>query len=396
MKVLLYIHRYGIPQRRFIRNGIAALTARGYELRIITDEAAGPVATADPRVRVLPVALRPTWPHRLENKLRKAAGTAGYERWRRARHYTQPVTGSYAAALRAAVADFAPDLIHVHFGFSLFWLMDALGEHPPSPVLVTFRGVDASAFPRVRGYRRRLRRLLRHPAVHTSSVCQALADRLRAFGIALPRHHLLYTAIDVDFYRRQARGLPELPRRFVQISSLNAKKGLLLTVRAFHTFAQRYPGRAWRLDIAGAGPLRGELETLIATLGRREEVQLLGQVSPEMGKSLLEQAHVFVHHSLTPASGDMEGIPNAVLEAMSMELPVLTSRHAGIPEAVTDGVHGELVPEGRLEAYVAAIGRIFDRPHCGACRKRVVQRFSMDRHAAQLMTIYRTVAPDSV
>ena len=97
--------------------------------------------------------------------------------------------------------------------------------------------------------------------------------------------------------------------------------------------------------VIGDGPLHDELRGLIERLGITAHVQLHGAKSNDDVLLLLDSADVLLAPSVTATNGEAEGIPNAVKEAMATGLPVIATRHSGIPELVEDGVSGYLVPE---------------------------------------------------
>jgi len=97
--------------------------------------------------------------------------------------------------------------------------------------------------------------------------------------------------------------------------------------------------------MVGGGPLFDETRELIANLGLNEQVTLTGVLKPEEIRTLMKTMRAFVQHSVTAANGDKEGTPVTVLEASSSGLPVVSTRHSGIKEAVIDGETGFLVDE---------------------------------------------------
>jgi colanic acid/amylovoran biosynthesis glycosyltransferase len=91
-------------------------------------------------------------------------------------------------------------------------------------------------------------------------------------------------------------------------------------------------------------------------------VKFSGFLSQPELRALYDQSHFFLHPSETPASGDQEGVPNAMLEAMALGLPVLATRHGGIPEAVEHGVSGMLVAERDDAALAEELCALADNP----------------------------------
>jgi len=105
----------------------------------------------------------------------------------------------------------------------------------------------------------------------------------------------------------------------------------------------------------------------------------------------MDEAHAFLHHSVTAANGDTEGMPNAIMEAMAMELPVISTYHSGIPELVEDGVNGYLVQEKDVEAYAYRLSAIMTWPLQPANREKIMDICEIGGHARQLTRIYQTV-----
>jgi glycosyltransferase involved in cell wall biosynthesis len=107
----------------------------------------------------------------------------------------------------------------------------------------------------------------------------------------------------------------------------------------------------------------------------------------------MRDADMFLQHSITdPATGDEEGLPVAVLEAMANALPVVATRHAGIPEAVLEGATGYLVDEGDTASMadrIVALARDADRRrNMGrAGWQRAGENFSREKERAALLNI---------
>jgi glycosyltransferase involved in cell wall biosynthesis len=103
----------------------------------------------------------------------------------------------------------------------------------------------------------------------------------------------------------------------------------------------------------------------------------------------MAEALAFVQHSVTAPNGDMEGTPVAVLEAGAAGLPVIATRHAGIPDVVIEGETGLLVDEHDVEGMAAMMIRLAEMPETAmemgsAARKRVREHFSMEQHISLL------------
>jgi colanic acid/amylovoran biosynthesis glycosyltransferase len=122
-------------------------------------------------------------------------------------------------------------------------------------------------------------------------------------------------------------------------------------------------------------------------------VKFVGFLSQDDLQELLSMAHIFLHPSET-VSGDVEGVPNAMLEAMAAGVPVVATRHGGIPEVVMDGENGLLAEEKDVEQLTEALSRLaedsnqYQRFSKNAAAS-VREQFSAPRQIAAVEEIYR-------
>jgi colanic acid/amylovoran biosynthesis glycosyltransferase len=250
-----------------------------------------------------------------------------------------------------------PDLMHVYFGNTGVHLLPLI-ERWDRPCVVSFHGMDVQRRETERGYEANLRKLLRLvPLVLVRS--RSIADRLIELDCDPKKIRLNRTGIPLDGFPYLVRNAPsDGAWTIVQACRLVPKKGLATALRAFASFSKAFPKS--RFLIAGDGPLRRELEELIQKLDLQEAVILLGFLGQIQLRELYEKAHIFMHPSELPPDSNQEGVPNSMLEAMASGLPVLATRHGGIPEAVTDGVSGLLVPERDVEGLTASLFSIVE------------------------------------
>ncbi|MHB0939117.1 MAG: glycosyltransferase family 4 protein [Armatimonadota bacterium] len=149
--------------------------------------------------------------------------------------------------------------------------------------------------------------------------------------------------------------IPPLPDRrrqggpviCLQVGRLTEKKGPLHTLQAFAGVYRQCP--ELRLEFIGDGAQRAACERFCAEHGLAQVVTLYGSRPPSFVQERLREADIFLLHSLRARDGNEEGLPVAILEAMAHGLPVISTRHGGIPEAVADGATGCLVKEGDWE-----------------------------------------------
>jgi len=132
------------------------------------------------------------------------------------------------------------------------------------------------------------------------------------------------------------------------VARLVEKKGVEYAIKAVANVFEKCPYIEY--NIAGDGPLRGDLENLIGTLSVGDRVKLLGWRRQEEILELVKGADILLAPSVTSEDGDQEGIPVVLMEALAQGLPVLSTYHSGIPELVQDGKSGFLVPERDVNA----------------------------------------------
>jgi colanic acid/amylovoran biosynthesis glycosyltransferase len=251
------------------------------------------------------------------------------------------------------------DLMHVYFGHTGVHLLPFI-RNWPKPTVVSFHGMDIMLRNNEPGYNDRLRELLRAlPLVMARSM--SLAKRLEALGADPAKIRINRTGIPLDEFSFRQHHAPTDGRWTVaQACRFIEKKGLPDTLTAFAAFHSRFPKA--RLILAGEGPMEEYLHKLCQSLGIQEAVEFPGFLTPCELAELYYRAHCLVHPSVTTSRGDQEGVPNALLEAMATGLPVVATRHGGIPEAVREGVDGFLVPENNPHALADALLQLSSNP----------------------------------
>jgi glycosyltransferase involved in cell wall biosynthesis len=177
----------------------------------------------------------------------------------------------------------------------------------------------------------------------------------------------------------------------ISVSRLVYKKGLTYLLEAFPRILAEHPTAV--LVIAGYGDLREELERRANELGLAASVRFPGQLERERAARYIAAADVYVVPSIRDQRGNVDGLPNALLEGMGAGRPIVASRVAGIPDVIGDGQHGLLTPERDPAALAAAIDRLLgDRALAerlgAAARRRVLEELTWDIAAMRFERAY--------
>jgi colanic acid/amylovoran biosynthesis glycosyltransferase len=299
---------------------------------------------------------------------------------------------------RAILADGGRfDAVHCHFGPNglRLALLKRLGL-VAGAVTTTFHGYDLSTYLAGRGGA--VYAPLFREGTQFLPISRFWQERLAALGCPPERTRVLRMGVDIGDFAFRAR-LPAADGRvrLATVGRLVEKKGVELAIRALALLRQERPELAFAYRIAGDGPLRMHLAGLVDSLGLRDCVTLLGACTGREVAALLEDSHLYLQPSVTAANGDMEGIPVSLMEAMAMGLPVLSTRHSGIPELVADGEAGYLVPERDVPALAARLADLAADPARWpamgrAGRAAVEAEFDNDRLVDTLATLLREAA----
>jgi glycosyltransferase involved in cell wall biosynthesis len=198
----------------------------------------------------------------------------------------------------------------------------------------------------------------------------------------------------LDFTAYDARRDPSDPPLLLSVGQLKEKKGHMDLVRACAELRDR--GHPVDCAIVGEGPMRGELERAIAAFGLQDRLRLLGAITHVEVVDHLRRAYAFVLPCVVAADGDRDGIPNAILEAMAMGVPVISTPVSGIPEVVT-AERGLQVQPHDPSGLAAAMEELLRDPARAtaigiAGRAFVLDEFDINRNAQRLIDLFRDAA----
>ena len=258
------------------------------------------------------------------------------------------------------------------------------------PIVVSCRGSQVNIRPHLNGqeeFSTLLRTTLKRAnAVHCVSL--AILEEAALCGVDRDKAVVIHPAVDSDIFYPSLQKHANKVLRLVTTGSLIWRKGYEYLLMAFSLL--REAGVDAELHILGEGYERSRILFSSQDLGVHASVFLHGKLTPNQVCDQLQRSDIFVFASLS------EGLPNALLEAMSSGLPVVTSDCGGVREAVTDGVEGFVVPTRSPELMAKALQKLAKdsqlRQNMGACgRERILNDFSLEDQIEKFILLFSSL-----
>ena len=309
--------------------------------------------------------------------------------WHRLRRSRVPVSRHEADQLSRIIRLENAALVHIYFGTEAARLLSWM-PRAGVPIVVSFHGADVSDSISDG----ELQAVCLHASLllHRSD---SLREALLSRGAPEEKLRANPTGVPVPGETTEIQVAEGKPLRLLQACRFIEKKGIDVTLESAKILVDL--GFDVRLTLAGDGPRRAELESAAGRLGISSRVRWTGFLNSEQLAGEYRQHDFFLHPSRETSSGDREGIPNSLLEAMAHGCVALGTRHSGIPEAVEDGVNGLLVDRADARHVADAVSKIASDPTRAkslgaAARQTILERFSTEACIRKLETSYAEVA----
>jgi glycosyltransferase involved in cell wall biosynthesis len=352
MRIAIFAPVFVRPTETFIYDATRELIAAGNDVEIIAEEC--PLEPNDRPAAAHVVAPPGRWdPKRLLKRLaRPLLGT--------------PPGGEAAAIQRAEIRRilhrFEPEVIIANYGQSGV-LLAPLAKDMKLPLVVSFHGFDASQLGRDSMWQDRFRKMFETAAAATGP-SEYVRQKLIRLGCPPERAHVLHYGIRTDRiqYVPVRRQQADETVKFLFVGRLAEKKDPMSLLKSFQLAVSELGTDGAILTMVGDGPLREKVHDCIAELGIGDAVRLLGRQTHEQVIEHMRDAHIYVQHSVTAPNGDEEGLPVSITEALASGLPVISTRHSGIPEAVREDECGLLVDEKDVDGMSQAMVRLARDP----------------------------------
>lgn len=295
-----------------------------------------------------------------------------------------------------AIADAPPaldepyDLVHGHFGPRI--LHAARYQQRGVPVIITTYGYDVSRLLRDPCWGERYRWMGERGATFVA-LSEAMGATLRSVGVPGERVEVIPLGIDLRQWGYQP--CPAVSSSFLFVGRFVPKKGLGKAIDAVAILSKR--GIKVSLTVVGAGEPAAEAayEEKAKQLGVASSIDFVGRVPYEDLADEMRQAVALVAPSETAPDGDAEGCPMVLMQAQAVGTPVITTRHAGNPEALPPEAQRFVVEEGDASALASAMQAMIGlvptqrQPLQAAGRAWIESRFDIERTVERYDKLYQ-------
>jgi len=260
------------------------------------------------------------------------------------------------------------------------------------PLVVHFFGYDAYRHDVLSTYGLQYPRLFEQAAA-VVVVSVDMHAQLLGLGCSPDKLQVLYCGVDTGLFS----SLQAVEKSFdvIACGRFVGKKSPQTTLRAFAAMQQKCPSAT--LVMVGDGELLEPSRQLAQELGLGASVCFTGALTLDETASLYARARLFAQHSVATTDNDKEGTPLALLMAGACGLPVVSTRHGGIPDVVEEGKDGYLVNEHDVEGMAEAMFHLLTQPELNKTmgqhfRNKVVERFSLNGYTARLFDVLNKAA----
>jgi colanic acid/amylovoran biosynthesis glycosyltransferase len=371
MRIAFLIDQFPSLSETFILQQITGLIDRGHEIDIFTDRP-GNLTKIHPAVEQYKLLQRTYYTAVPRNSLLR--GMRLLKQIVRNPHQKNFINYQFKRSLYGEQADFLKpfytivpflnrqpyDIVHCHYGrngLRAILLKDA--GVLQGKIIVSFHGNDMSQY--LEKYGKDIYYYLFTQADLLQPISKHWQRKLISLGCSPDKIDVHHMGIDCNKFTlipRSAKSEGKIC--LVSIARLVEKKGLEYGIKAVAQSIKVNPNLEYQ--IIGDGVLKNELQKLIAELKVQDNVKLLGWRQQEEVTSIIAEADIMLAPSVTSDLGDCEGIPVALMEAMAVGLPVISTYHSGIPELVEDGVSGYLVAEREIKQLAEKINLLAENP----------------------------------
>lgn len=276
--------------------------------------------------------------------------------------------------------------IHAHFMNVSASIAMYASHHSTIPFSITVHSAGTYKTPHILGVDQKL-----ESAQFLMMISHYNVTYFNAIVPCIEKSHVVRCGMNLaDFTFRDSREVnPQNPAKLLGVGRFVEKKGFRYLIEAAHLLREN--GLQFTLTLIGDGPLAESLKQLARDYQIEDCVLFAGQKNTAEVRTAMLESDVVIVPSVTSASGEMEGLPVVIMEAMAIGVPVVASAHSGIPEIVQPDTTGYLTPEKDAPAIAQAITKAVQEPSPRIIEnayRLVDQTFNIDRVAEQRFELF--------
>jgi glycosyltransferase involved in cell wall biosynthesis len=406
MRIGYVVSRFPKTTETFIAREAQVVVDGGHEVTMIainreTDQIVQPAAAAllpnliagtdSPKTALLAAQLR--WLRRRPARLARMWARGLLGNLRSPRFLTRAlVTSLIAPWVADRIAEHRIEYLHAHWATHSALLAYQVSMLTDLPYSVTLHAHDMYVDTTMLGEKLRA-------AESIATISHYNADLLNgAYPDVASRISIVRCGVDTAGIDYRLTEPDNDPPRVVTVAGLSDYKGHAFLLEAQRLLAAR--GRAIHLDLVGDGELRDQLENLAAEV-EGLSITFHGALPVDEAMAIVARSDVFVMPSVVTRSGKRDGVPVALMEAMALGVPVVSTRVSGIPELVRHGENGLLAEERDPVGLADAIERLLDddvlrRRLRQAARDHVIGEFDINRSGQGMLELFDRYAARSV
>lgn len=288
------------------------------------------------------------------------------------------------------------DIVLSNFGMSAAH-MSVICNKVNIPLVPHFHGFDATKQKVIENYRALYKQMFQSsPAI--VAVSEVMKKKLIRLGAPEEKVKVIPYGINLTNFAPAIANKSTEQFIFIAVGRFTAKKAPLLTIKAFEKVCDKL-AHVSLIMIGGKEGLFAACEQYVQAQKLESKINFTGTMSSEKIAEYMQQAHAFVQHSITAANGDMEGTPLSILEAAASGLPVISTLHGGIMEAVLHNKTGLLCEEKDVDAMAENMLTLTQNPTMAqqmglAGRKHIEEHYDLDKQSQKLFELLKSSITD--
>jgi colanic acid/amylovoran biosynthesis glycosyltransferase len=304
---------------------------------------------------------------------------------------------------KLALQNISPSIIHAHFGPNGSFILKPSIQNK-IPIITSFYGYDVNPIHFTKKkwlFKNSTYKKLKSAGNNFLVMSKDMKNDLLNIGFPEERILIHHHGLDVDEFYFGDRSL-EIKKdkiKFLQLGRLVQKKGQINVLKALKILKEARKDKNIELTFVGSGNCLDELKKYVQENDLIKYVTFYEHINHEELLQIFKDHDIFIHPSIKTSNGEKEGIPTSILEAMSSGMPIISTYHAGIPEAISNGEEGILVQENDTESLAEAMFSLANNSQMqksmgNKAILKVRRNYDIKNQIKNLETIYRNVIKD--